>query len=110
MSRWRGEYVDVDDDGARFHACAVCRQPIDDPRSVERGIGPQCWAQLSSEQRRSRRELALASDRRRWRVEQVDRDLMARIRGDVVRRDGFYWLVATGECAGPIIGWREGQA
>jgi len=24
-------------------ACAVCGRALDDPRSVERGIGPECW-------------------------------------------------------------------
>jgi hypothetical protein len=55
-ARARGDHPHAD----RLHAelislmfCAKCGRPLEDPVSVERGIGPDCWGRLDPEWRRA---------------------------------------------------------
>lgn len=31
------------------HACRMCGTPITDPKSVARGVGPECWKKISGD-------------------------------------------------------------
>jgi len=75
---WRGEFIEVADDGRRWAwwACCRCGRELLDGDSVGRGFGPDCWRQLRRNPQghvvaAALRRSARAQDReayRRWRV------------------------------------------
>lgn len=42
--------------------CGKCHRPLTDPKSVERGFGPDCWERIKAEEAREEaaKEAALA--------------------------------------------------
>lgn len=41
--------------------CGKCRRPLSDPKSVERGYGPDCWASIQSEAQEHKKPFADAA-------------------------------------------------
>ncbi len=37
-------------------ACMLCKRPLSDPESVDRGLGPVCWAKVQAEAERAEDE------------------------------------------------------
>lgn len=36
-----------------MNICAKCHRPLSDPKSIERGYGPDCWAAIKAEEAKS---------------------------------------------------------
>ncbi len=83
---------------------------------MERGIGPDCWQQLTPDEREAVIATALESDRTRWRIarreereraEEAERqrtkDVLAR--ETRVTWEGMRYDRETGELLGPVLGW-----
>lgn len=67
---WTGHWIEVDADGQpSWRRCAICNQPLTDPASRERGVGPVCVVEHDDQEQDAARHQARLQDRALWRME-----------------------------------------